>query len=73
MSPAVQPVIANLTPAEKLQLVGELWDQLATDGMELVLTPAQEAELRSEREAIRGNPREGSAWAEVRQRIAGQK
>jgi putative addiction module component (TIGR02574 family) len=69
MTPALQPVIAKLSPAEKLQLVGDLWDQLAKDGMELTLTPAQEAELRSEREAIRCNPREGSSWADVRKRI----
>ena len=72
MSPAIQPVIASLTPAEKLQLVGELWDQLASSGLELTLTPAQQAELRAEREAIRRNPREGSSWTEVRSRILGQ-
>ncbi len=73
MSPTLQPVIANLTPAEKLQLVGDLWDQLAKDGLELALSPAQKAELQAEREAIRRNPREGASWAEVRQRIAGRK
>ena len=72
MSPAIQPVIDRLTPAEKLQLVGELWDQLAGSGVELALTPPQQGELQAEREAIRRNPREGSSWTEVRSRILGQ-
>jgi putative addiction module component (TIGR02574 family) len=69
VSLAIQPVIANLTPAEKLQLVGELWDQLASSSLELALTPAQQAQLHAEREAIRRNPREGSPWADVKARI----
>lgn len=72
MSPAVQPVIANLTAAEKLQLVGELWDQLAASDKSWPLTPAQEAELHAEREDIQLDPRNGSSWTEVKSRILGQ-
>jgi len=35
--------IARLTVAEKLDLIGELWDSLGAE--EATLTPAQEAEL----------------------------
>ena len=73
MSPAIQPVIAKLTSAEKLQRVGELWDQLANSKLALALTPAQEAELHAEREAIRRNPRDGASWVEVKSRILGPK
>lgn len=72
MSPAISPAIAKLTPAEKLELVGELWDQLAADGLAAALTPAQEAELRAEREAIRLDPHKGSCWTDVKSRILGQ-
>jgi putative addiction module component (TIGR02574 family) len=71
MSPTLQPVIANLSPAEKLQLVGELWDQLAASDLAFALTPAQQAELRAERDAIRGNPQDGSSWPEVKARLRG--
>jgi putative addiction module component (TIGR02574 family) len=69
MSPALQPVLAQLSPEEKLQLVGELWDQIATTGFDFPLTAEQQAQLRAEREAIRRTPREGSTWSEVRSRI----
>jgi putative addiction module component (TIGR02574 family) len=72
MSPAIQPVIARLSPGEKLELVGELWDQLAASDLDLPLTPAQQAELENERDAIRANPRDGSTWAEVKARITGK-
>lgn len=35
--------IARLTPKERLDLIGELWDSLAPDDVRL--TPAQDAEL----------------------------
>lgn len=69
MSPALQLFIAQLSPAEKLQLVGELWDQLTDSEADLTLTPEQEKELRAEREAIRRDPHAGSTWSEVRERI----
>ena len=73
MSPAVHPVIATLTPMEKLELVGELWDQVAASGVAFDLIPAQQAELRAERELIRQNPQDGSPWTEVKARLLGKK
>jgi putative addiction module component (TIGR02574 family) len=72
MSPALQPAIAQLSPAEKLRLVEELWDHLATSGIDFPLTSSQQAELRAEREAIRRDPREGSSWADAKKRIIGR-
>jgi putative addiction module component (TIGR02574 family) len=69
MSPALQPVLARLSPEEKLQLVGELWDQIAATGLDFPLTAEQQAQLRTERDAIHRAPREGSTWSEVRSRI----
>ena len=55
--------IAQLSPAERLRLVEELWDSL-TPG-DIPLTPAQAAEL-DRREALhRADPRRGRPWREV--------
>ena len=70
MSPSVlRPALAQLTVAEKLQLVGDLWDEIAASGIDLPLTAVQQAQLRAERDAIRRNPHDGSAWPTVKARI----
>jgi putative addiction module component (TIGR02574 family) len=50
--------ISRLTPQERLDLIGELWDSLAAE--DVTLTPAQEAELARRVEAFE---REHDAWA----------
>jgi putative addiction module component (TIGR02574 family) len=65
--------VAALSPSEKLQLVEDLWDELAESGVELPLTAGQRKLLRTERKAIRKNPGEGSTWPEARARILGEK
>jgi putative addiction module component (TIGR02574 family) len=42
--------IARLSPQERLDLIGELWDSLDSD--DLRLTPAQEAELDRRRATL---------------------
>ncbi len=52
--------IARLSPQQRLDLIGELWDSLASEGVSL--TPAQEAELA--RRAAAFNPTDDDlAWA----------
>ena len=43
MSPALDQELADLSPGDRLALIGELWDSL--DGVELPLTTAQATEL----------------------------
>lgn len=43
MTPALSHEIALLSPRERLTLIGELWDSLAIDNLQL--TAAQDAEL----------------------------
>lgn len=69
MHPTLAPALAQLSSAEKLQLVGELWDELTKTSLVRPLTPAQETELRAEREAIRRSPHEGSLWPDAKERI----
>ena len=55
--------ISRLTPAERLQLVEELWDSLAP--ADIPLTPAQAEEV-DRREALhRADPSRGRPWREV--------
>ena len=55
--------ISKLSPAERLQLVEELWDSLTPD--EVPLTPTQAAEL-DRREALHnGDPTRGRPWRDV--------
>ncbi len=54
---------SHLSPAERLQLVEELWDSLTP--AEIPLTPAQAQEL-GRREALhRSDPTRGKPWREV--------
>jgi putative addiction module component (TIGR02574 family) len=54
--------IARLTPQERLDLIGELWDSLAAE--DVPLTPAQEAEL-ARRAAAFDPTHDELAWAKL--------
>jgi putative addiction module component (TIGR02574 family) len=63
------PELFRLTLPERLQLVEDLWDSIATEAESLPLTEWQKAEL-ARREAEYGqNPGLASTWEEVKQRI----
>jgi putative addiction module component (TIGR02574 family) len=72
MNAALNTEISRLSPTEKLQLVEELWDTLATNPDQLGI-PAWHAKLLAEDQAIyQANLTEGSSWADVKSRITGQ-
>ena len=52
--------ITRMTPREKLELIGELWDSL--NAADIVLTPTQEAELARRMESFE-RQRGDLAWA----------
>lgn len=62
--------ILNLSIAERIELIGDLWDSLAESPESVVLTEAQKAELDRRLEAYRKDPTQGSPWPVVRDRIA---
>ncbi len=69
MNAALATEISRLTPAEKLQLVEELWDTLAAHPDQLPI-PASHAKLLDEDQAsYQANPAQGSPWPEVKARI----
>jgi len=62
--------ILNLSIAERIELIGDLWDSLAESPETVVLTEAQKTELDRRLEAHRKDPTAGASWPTVRDRIA---
>jgi putative addiction module component (TIGR02574 family) len=61
--------IDSLSEAERIQLAEDLWDSIAPDSPELVITPAMEALLEERVAEHRRNPGAGEPWEVVRERI----
>ena len=66
------PELRTLSPSDKLALVTELWDDLASNPEDIPITPEQIAEVDRRLEEYRKNPDLGSTWEEVKARILGQ-
>ena len=56
--------IAKMTPRERLDLIGELWDSL-TDA-DVTLTPAQEAELARRMATFDADTKSAIPWVDVK-------
>jgi putative addiction module component (TIGR02574 family) len=61
--------VFDLTPPEKLQLVEDLWDDLAATPEAVPIHEWQKAELARRKANLRKNPVSGSNWEEVKRRI----
>lgn len=61
--------LVHLSPAEKLELIGELWDDLSANPSDVCLTEAQMQELDRRKAAFDANPESGMTWEEVKQSI----
>ena len=59
--------LLNLSPAERLLLVQDLWDSLDVD--DIPLTDAQKTELDRRKAEYEANPGSGSTWEDVQRRI----
>ncbi|HMQ79653.1 MAG TPA: addiction module protein [Ignavibacteria bacterium] len=64
--------VLKLPDAEKLELIGDLWDSLSNPN-DIPLTDEQKEELDRRLEAHYKNPESGSSWDEVKARILGSK
>ena len=73
MITASLPEITQLSAAERIQLVEDIWDTIAAEPEAVALTEAQKQELDQRLDDYHANPQAGSSWQEVRQRIQGQK
>ncbi len=65
--------ILNLSVAERMELIGDLWDSIAEAPEAVALTEAQKAELDKRLDAHRRDPTASAPWAVVRDRIAKRK
>jgi putative addiction module component (TIGR02574 family) len=61
--------VFDLSPAEKLQLVEDLWDDLAATPSEIPVHDWQKEELERRKANLRSNPASGLSWEDVRQRV----
>lgn len=64
--------IFNLSPAEKLQLVEDLWDDLAENPESIPVHDWQKEELARRKANLQRNPASASTWEEVKARIRGR-
>lgn len=60
--------VLDLSIAERIQLVEDVWDSIATQAHPPI-TEAQRTELDRRLEAHSNNPNAGSPWEEVRRRL----
>lgn len=61
--------IFNLSPPEKLQLVEDLWDDLAATPADVPVHEWQKKELDRRKFNLMKNPDSGLSWDEVKRRV----
>jgi putative addiction module component (TIGR02574 family) len=61
--------LLELSAAERLELIEELWDSLDEEDEALALTDAQREDLERRLAEADADPTGGSPWEEVRERI----
>ena len=61
--------IFDLTPSEKLQLVEDLWDDLAATPSDVPVPEWQKEELDRRKANLLSNPSTGLAWDEVQRKV----
>jgi putative addiction module component (TIGR02574 family) len=63
--------LEQLSPAERIQLAGELWDSVTVSSDVSLLSDAHLADLRRRLEEYRDDPLAGSPWEAVKARLLG--
>jgi putative addiction module component (TIGR02574 family) len=61
--------VFDLSPSEKLQLVEDLWDDLAAAPETVPIHDWQKEELARRKANLLSNPASGLSWDEVRRRV----
>ena len=69
MSVATEYSFAELSVAEKIDLVERLWDEIADAVVQMPVPAWQVQELARREAAQRENPNAGSSWDDVKERI----
>ncbi|RWX52289.1 putative addiction module component, TIGR02574 family [Candidatus Electrothrix marina] len=63
--------IFNLSPPEKLQLVEDLWDDLAAEPSDVPIHEWQAKELNRRRENLINNPASSLTWEDIKAKVRG--
>ncbi|BAZ28547.1 addiction module component [Cylindrospermum sp. NIES-4074] len=61
--------ISQLSIAEKIQLVQDIWDSITLDADDVTISDAQKQELDRRLELYYQNPQQVSTWEEVKQKF----
>jgi putative addiction module component (TIGR02574 family) len=69
MTTPAHPSLFQLSIAERIQLVQDLWDSIAAETQELPLSDAQRREIAHRSDAHRRNPSEAAPIDEALERI----
>ncbi len=64
-----QPDVENLSIAERIMLVEQIWDSIVADQESLKATKAQQQELDRRLEAYQASPDRGASWEDVKARL----
>ena len=73
MSPTLKSLgIDQMTVAQRVLLVEEIWDSIAAEAEKQPLTEAQETDLKRRIAAYEADPKAGSPWPEVKARLLGE-
>jgi len=67
--PSQSPSVFDLTPAEKLQLVEDLWDDLASAPETVPVHDWQKQELARRKANLQNNSASGVGWDQVKQKV----
>jgi len=66
MATDIREQIKKLSVAERILLVEEIWDSIATENEAFELTESQREELDRRIESFRTRPNQGRTWEEIR-------
>lgn len=61
--------VFDLSPSEKLQLVEDLWDDLATEPDAVPIYKWQKDELENRKRRLTADPSSGLSWATIKERV----
>jgi len=64
--------ILQLSVAERIQLVEDIWDSIANVPDAVALTEEQQAEIERRIEAYQANPKEGISWNDLKNQLRKQ-
>ncbi len=61
--------VFDLSPSEKLQLVEDLWDDLAAKPEDVPVHEWQKEELARRKTSLQANPASALTWEEIQRRV----